>query len=981
MPFYIKDIRHSILRISLLLLFAVAGAVCAQAQDIYRDHTLDVDFHLDDAQDTGTFYESKVTVYAFATEKDAKTALELLTQTYGQDRPKYVTNTTKPNEKGYFRIQVDNDGFLLIWFKDISKYKPRIINVYETQNGQKITIEKDTSAEKKKNGDFTKDENDGHLKIDEVEINAKTISRARADINTSKEVNGVVTSRMDFMVPYRTSTNIRVVVQPMWYDRVEFSDEGSDTVFSYGKCFYHDKIEYKFTQKRRMAFNLMNDSLYRYNTQIAGERIYDYKNGDSICSHISFTPKNDSIHVYIVDTVSGFSPDYSHPYPFGAVVDVYDYNAKVYSTQKRGYGERKVPLKFLDFSFKEFLPNPADFMVTLEDRPQESNAIVKLNFENGKDYINPADSVNIAELNRVRADVLKFADEKYELIWIKAIGVASPEGGVESNKSLARRRAAFLANEIRKYTGDRQVKTDESFVAPWEEVADTLEQNGHLEKAAEIRAICEKYPGNIDVQYNHIRTLAYYNTLLKDSVLPQLRTVRYIAKFNEVRQLSPAEVIAKYNSNKSHRFSRGEFWSLFENLKDPIERERVARHALTATRRSNRQYNDGYWAYAACLLACQYIARDTADLNILKPFLDLNYVVDTIRVGDTLPDRDVIVALNDTIIERNGVLDTIQAGFELPARIILADKDTIIRSVGVKDIKRDDDSKDVLKYTNSPEIAANQLIMSLRQKNRAKNKDIPVLEAITGNGGAKYDTLLYFSKCLRGGYQAGGEFSENEAAHIRNVVSATSPTNSVIIKLAMEDEDNLKAAATVAENLPDNAVSDYLNAIIKFRQAKEGDKTASSASLARSFVRNVKMIPIACNDEDFISPTDNGKNTVTGVALNMWKDSMRTVVTIVDNAPQAPVDSLADTMDVEPKYNEKHPFTWYIRALDAAVANTPEKDEEAKQALFKCFNIDHQYKDVLNVSMLKDLSIKDKTELKEKLKGFRDEYNKQSKKK
>ncbi len=1048
-------INKYFLRFALLLLFAVGSTLCVQGQDVIRKYTLAIEYADEDMLNSESFNKNKVYIYGFVQEEDAKNALTALKTTENVDAVKYATVKKKrPDKFGDFEIKIDRNGYILIWIDDL-KYKPRIISVYDFSSGSKIKIEKHEVTQSTHQNDAIGGEkevdSDGNsvTKIQQVlEVNASFISGRRADINSSKEVNGVVTSRMDFMIPYRTTSNIRVVVQPMWFDREDFSDEDSDTVFSYGKTFYKDKVEYKFTQKRRMAFNLMNDSLYRYSMAIANQRIYDRKGSDSICSNITFTDKSDSIHVFIVDTVSGFDPDYSHPYPFGAVVNVYDYNAKVYSLEKKGNGERKVPLKFLDFTFREYLPNPTDFAEKLDAEPQETNDVVKLNFENGKDVI-INDSTNAHELNKTIEYVQKLSDtEKYELKVINVTGVASPEGGIESNKSLAKRRANFLVNKLKAYT-TRPINTDESDVATWETVADTLEQAGYPDKAADIRAICEKFPGKMNEQYAKIAQLPYYSTFLKDSILPKLRTVRYLAKFEEIRQLSTEEVIEKYYKDKNYKFSRGEFWSLFNNLEDPRERERVARHALKVTKKTDAQYNEGYWAYAACLLACQYIARDTADFNVLKPFLDFNLKTveyDTIKAGSLMPRFTKIVAKNDTIIEREDeynlflgdtimvedrtisgrniiqivekpipnkkyrqikatkdtllkVLkkDTIKAGNEFKAvDYIVSERDTIVKvseKIRTKIYKKHEETQGFEQYTNYPEVAANQLIMALRQKNRSRNKEIPILEAITADGGAKYDTLLYFSKCLRGGYQAGDEFSELEAAKVRSVVSSTSVTNSVIIKLAMEDEANLNQAVSAAKNLPDNAVSDYLKAIINLRKK---NRQEASRLLALSFVRDIKMIPIASNDEDFIRPDDTEFNNVVGAAIKLWQDTMRTIVT-VKKAPVVPVqtdsvaqdsisvDSLASVnaqtetiageMEETPEYNEKHPFTWYIRAIEMLSDKDVANDDAAKEALFRCFDMDKRYIPIINVSMIKDNNIRNKKELKAKLKAFRNEYN------
>ncbi len=1042
-------INRYILRFSLLLLvlFAAGNMLHAQSGTMNRTYNLEIDFTAEDETKYKDIYENEVYIWSFAYEEDAKAAESMLNSEHNPNKVRKSISGNKgihAKEFGEFTIKVRSDGYILIWIDNLN-YKSRIITVERAGKSEKIIIEnnvgkEETTTQENKDKieyDTLKDEHGKPLLDREgnpilrlrlsANANAKAITGKRTDINTSKEVNGVVTSRMDFYIPYRTTSNIRVVVQPMWFDRADFSDEESDTVFSYGKTFYHDKVEYKFTQKRRMAFDLKNDSLHRYCMSVANQRVYDLKGRDSICSNISFDKTSDTIHVFVLDTVSGFDPDYSHPYPFGAVVNIYDYNAKVHSVEKRGNGERKVPLKFLDFSFKEFLPNAAEFEVKLEEKPVEDSRVAKLNFANGKDYLID-DSANAAGL----ADAINFVKElgnesKYDLIEINITGIASPEGARASNEDLARRRAAFLRNKLAPYT-DRDIHSYAN-VASWENVADTLRSTGHIKEADEVKAICEKHLGNMSNQSVEIARLPYYGNLLKDSILPKLRIVKYDAIYNEIRQKKPEEVEREYYKKKDTKFSRGEFWSLFDILKDaPAERERVARHALKVTRDPNGKYNEGYWAYAACLLACQYIARDTTDFNVLKPFLDFNLkdsICDTIRAGQPVPIKKRHYAVNDTVIEHEveqavykhdsitlptGVKfvanddtiinlmkkDTIKAGTDFYAvENIILKRDTVIIHEKIKTEQKDFDkeTKEIIKYTNFPAVAANQLIMALRQKDRSRNKDIPVLEAITAsNNEAKYDTLLTFSKCLRGGYQAGGEFTEFEAEKVREIVSSTSTTNSVIIKLAMEDEANLNTAEALSKNLPDNAVSDYLMAVIKLRKK---DNVKAKMHLATSFVRDLNMIPIACNDEDLLSPTDTENNTFVGGALKQWQDTMRTIVTIKKEAkiPAQP-DSIAtdstaaNTPYIDPAYkaleeekeqaklDEKYPFTWYIRALEMLGDKDETNDEEGKEALIKCFKMDKRYTSILNASLIKDNNIRKNEELKSKLKSIRNEYNK-----
>jgi hypothetical protein len=143
------------------------------------------------------------------------------------------------------------------------------------------------------------------------------------------------------------------------------------------------------------------------------------------------------------------------------------------------------------------------------------------------------------------------------------------------------------------------------------------------------------------------------------------------------------------------------------------------------------------------------------------------------------------------------------------------------------DIMRDPENRDIVDgYTNGPSVAANQLIMTLKQPKRSYKKHIPILQSLIDGKGAEYDTLLIFSKCMEGKYDG----PSAEAQEIRKVVSAVSATNAVVINLAVNDSPEfLEAAIADSVNLPDNAISDYLKSIICLRK---NDKEKAERYLA-----------------------------------------------------------------------------------------------------------------------------------------------------
>lgn len=908
-----------------LLLFSLFFVTGISAQSIMVDGTVEVETSDDDF--SMFEYDKYIVIYTFMQEKDANEAMTLLMSDPNRNIT-FAFSRKAPNKFGEFSVEVDRGGCMLVWSKD-KRYESKVLNRRSISDGMRVKLYLKGSDENKEDKNEVrvldtlgrKDRIDKEeLKKKGIEITGKRENR-RESVSQSTEEGGVMTSINYFSIPYRVRKNTRVVVQPLWYDRVDYTDDRSDTVFSYGKVVYCDRTEYGMTQTRLMDYDNMRDELQRYESSIKDRRKFsivgDSLRTDTLMSRITFSENFDTIHVYLLDTLTGYDPDGSHPYPFGAKVAIGDYNTIVKTHEEKDEGERRNPLKFLDFSFKEFLPNKDDFYEKIDDERQENEASLHLNFLVGRAEIAPNDSASRAQLNEVRETFHEITNDptgRRGLIGVSVYGMASPEGNLASNKDLARRRAQYAVNEIRKFTS-RNVKMEEPQVAGWDKVAAFLKADSLFDEAKEVEAIIVANPGSIEKQNQQIYKLPYYS-LIKDKYLPKLRTVQYKYMVNFFGEPKPEVVLARYKANKKAEFTRGEYWTLFNYVTDPAELEEVAKYALQMTRNTYDEdsvYCKGYWPYAACLLACCYIARDTVDLNVLAPFLYLE------------------TAKNDTT-----GLDEVQ----------------FLRRKSISQIRR----PRIVEYINFPEVAANQLIMVLKQHNSPLRSKIGALEAIMARQGPQYDTIAAISKCIRGGYIVGNvSRTEEEAAEVRSYVASTSVTNSVVINLAADNPDDksdddkyLSVALKECELLPDNAVSDYLKAVAYFRSGKQ---SVADSLLASAFIKDLKLVSTANNDRD-LKATGNSDYKVIQGALRNWKNIMASDSTLTDS----------------------HPFTLYSSALDELAKGDKADVEAAKATMHKAFDTDERYISVLNVSFKNDKDIAKNKELVEILKEIRNEY-------
>lgn len=928
--------------LALLLLFANVQNVVAQ---IRFNASIELSQNDDDV--------TKARIYSCTTSKDAEKVLELLKK---HEEPKLVKKAIPKVEAnsfirniGTFSIEVtDNyDAVVIVWCEG---YEPIKITKNELGARSNIVLEKDDKT------------------LKEVVVEEETEKEFKPYNSRSKEFNGMMTIYADFIIPFRIKPNMRVVAQPILYDRTDITDINSDSLFAFRCVVYNDKDEYRVSQKRRMNFHPeLHDSMQYINSVEKPYIIYDtiYNDGkislvEKEKSNIRFVPGKDTIYVHVIDTVTGCDPDPSHPYPQAAKVQIVDYNTIVYSDIKKDNGERWAPFKFLESRFGEFLPPAQPFFEEQLNVSNRDSAELRLKFDIGDSRISRSDSSNVVLLNMLRNTLLEIKNdpENRSLDNVKVYGMASPDGGLEYNKNLAKRRAQSLVDEIRQYI-DRPVDTSESQVVPWSIVADSLERDGFKAMADEMRVIIEEHKNNLTLQGVKIAKMPSYDKKVMDQYLDKFRSVRYIFEEIRIGKKEPDRLMADYKKDPRNVLRSG-YWLLFNNVHDIELLKDMARNSLETTRRkaeiNDAYHNNGYWAYAAGMLAHTYVKTDTIDFTVLDPFLDLN------------------------LYEKDG--------------------EKVVMGI---DSLRDFNTRNIHRYINAPEMAANQLIMTIRSNSPTRKNKIEILEHIIKEGGheAKYDTLLAFSRCIRGDYE--------KDSLVRQKVAAISKTNAVILNLAMFEQNKNKKylQATVSDTvyLPDNSVSDYLKAVICM---KSDSLNMAKVYLTKSFCKDLSKIPVANNDRDMLVE-ENSENIITD-ALEMWKEAMPEYiksrnrkkisttdrVVVPDSVANGNVLASDSTMAIASdstlqkkaveSYKEMSdeeyrntPFAMFIDSYEKLTDTDTDNDASAVETLYKVFDKERKYISVFNVMMVRDSSInKDTKELK-KLRDIRDGYNRLTK--
>ena len=904
--------------ISLFILF-FAGISDVSAQDGKK--TIWGDVLVVDPQNptitTSFEYSNKVRIYIFLTKEYADEALEALRKNKGVITAENGNVPYRTDSKGHYQIEnVPSDGYILFWSTDVV-YGPDdhkvILPIY---SNQEIDC------------DFKKQ----NRMIDEFVTTAEyTKVKIKSHSDNTEGPEGMLCSFRQ-KVYCRVSDYMRVLVQPILYDRSDVSNPEADTIYSYGHAIYHNMDEYDLTQLHRMDFDLSHDSI-NYYTRLQGDSVYyDGLMNDSVKSkddkpHVLLNLTHDTIDVYVADRFRGYDPDASHPYPYGVNITVDDYNSEICSFSFRNNGERRNPLRFLDFSFTEFLPDKELFFEKQEFESIPNSGELKLNFGKAGNFVIAAnDTASHAALAKLGEELYraKNSGERESLHEVIVYGIASPEGNLKSNKELAKKRAAFAEGKVKSYVPGTRV-TVETDVAGWDILADSLKKGGHEQIANAVYDIVKRYPlkGKNDAegyrrQQNQIAKLPEYRDLILKEYLPKLRTVTYNYVIYRFGQLPTDTVIERYRKDPKKKFTRGEYWTLFENLDDKRELMEVARYALNVTRdtiTADTVYSKGYWPYAAAVLACCYIACDTVDLELLKPFLDL--------------EKDSSNSIKGKQINRSAI-----------------------------------NGKRIAGYINFPDMAANQLIMCLKNKGGYNVNDIAVLESIIESEIAKnpgiaeykaYERLLAFSLCLRGLYKR----TEERYVKARDLVASSSNHNFVVMALAMDDPstsyddpDWLYRANGVIDMLEKCDVTDYMNAVIKLRleAAKSANRNFAEVDslLAGCFANDIKYLLIAANDADLLVKQNNEHKVLPSV-LTKWSNIMD-----------------------EKNLDETHPYHWFKKAWDEVRAKSPDNGL-IEERLNKCFSIDERYITVLNIYM-RDNSKGMKKERLEMLRNIRDRY-------
>jgi hypothetical protein len=662
----------------------------------------------------------KVYVFAFNTVAAARDALK---QLEGGGGTMMSDADAVAGPDGYYEIRVAENGALI--FRVAMKSELLEVNYKQTID---LSI-------------------DGGIALDEVEVVAES-KRPQPKPVAGKIVGNKLIVDNSVTIPNNYgAANRRLIMQPYVLDCTT-----EDTV-RYIDPTVIDGVEYGLTQDRRMAYNMKNDILAPFINQrrALNEERFDLIVKDSV-------PVPDPRRIYSVLT-KVIIADYTHP--------TYQDEWKLTTCKI------KRPLQFLEFSFPDFALDPNKYKETPRRERRNTAGNISLTFLVGKAQLDPEDPNNELQMNKLKNNLLEIINgEGTTLKEFKITGISSPEGRYASNLALAKERTNFALQQITSVIPAEKWKRvykhpTETRVATWDEVADLLEQDSLLNEAEEIRAVTKKFK-NPDAQFATISRLPYYATTIKER-LPRLRTVQYEYKHEIFRELNPDEILDRYQNDPNYRegkkqFTRYEYWHLFQMVKDPKEAEKIFRRAYKETMAYDLKGKEKPWILAANNLAIALLRRDTFDIEVLKPLVDITRKVN-------LVDR-----FNDGI----SVIET---------------------------------------EVNPEVVVANQLAMYIRAYNF---DDASILAGLLPDT-ERFQMIKAFANCLGGYYDYRGAANVKESEERKKVfqlVKSSSPMNNIVMCMAMETDLYNREAEKILKEMPVNALTKYLKLVLFIRANK-----------------------------------------------------------------------------------------------------------------------------------------------------------------
>ena len=431
--------------------------------------------------------------------------------------------------------------------------------------------------------------------MDEITVTASLVGNVVFEPSEIEIVGNYFHLRTRFKVPKEImALDHRLVVQPTIYNVTRNSTMFLRPVVSDGR-------EYLLTQERMYGFDIARDTLSPYIQKSEMSR-----QGEIIAYHDS---------VYIENNRDDYRSD--------VFLSVEDYH-KIIRVDTMVIAKGTVnPLRFFDYNISAQDLTDSIYIPKPELALRSDKGEVHLTYLPGKSDIDETNPNNQQELKKLE-DRIKFLeqDPDAKLQSMSIFGISSPEGNYAKNVELADLRMRSARNKILSYispaTKEFLKVESQSKVENWLPVVEMLKQDSLIEKANEVQEIINKYPTSLNSQFNKIKRLSYYRSIIVP-YLTKLRRVEYDFGYSLYRVLKDEEIVEMYEQNYT-QLSRYDFYRMFQMAKDDVEKETLYSQAISVYPK---------FMLAANNLAALYIRQGRSNIDILKPFIK----------GDNIPEE------------------------------------------------------------------------------------------------------------------------------------------------------------------------------------------------------------------------------------------------------------------------------------------------------------------------------------------------------
>ncbi len=462
---------------------------------------------------------------------------------------------------------------------------------------------------------------------------------ANIQITTAQAEGNWIAVDLNNISPRNMKSNQRWVVQPVCKrlrgradsDWKDFTPQTGKVEFEYLTPLIFDRKEYARTQERMHDFDMANDPLTAGIYIVADDSM---RQGKWIERKVDGKTKRVRRQFRRWDVDGGksyyYAPDLRDNYVFYLLMAYEDYNKVLrIDTVLRSVGVSR-PWTWLEYDFASYaITDPQYFPAPSDPTPRETQGYVKVNFAVGSSKLNLTDSVNLSEVAKMERDInLILGQDGARLLGVRFEGKASPDGGYDFNARLAEARKDALKNYLRsrvgaKGNGARWGMADETVVATWEELADTLQKDGLTEEAEAILEICGKFADH-SVRSRKVSGLPFYD-LLKEKYFPRFRTTTYHIDYQIYRNLSIDEIRGIYREKGMAGLDQYEAWQLYSNEPDTVKRIALLREVV----KENPSF-----VLAANDLQVLLIDRGEPDSDLLTRFVQRKRLGD-VRTGTT----------------------------------------------------------------------------------------------------------------------------------------------------------------------------------------------------------------------------------------------------------------------------------------------------------------------------------------------------------